>query len=322
MCRVRAILACAAVAGLALTVPAGAQDYPSKPIRIVVPIAAGGVADIAARALAQKVGEGGKYTIVVENRTGGAGVPGTDTAAKAAPDGYTFLMGYHGVLSILPHMTKLPYDPVKDFVPVVNVVMVPNILVVHPSVPAKNIKELIAYAKANPGKLSYASQGVGSTGHLGGELFKQLAGIDLVHVPYRGAAPAQQDLIAGHVQLLFDVITLARGPVADGRLRAIGVADKARSEAVPNVPTLAEQGLDLTLGAWFGLVAPAGTPKQAVAWMNEQANKAFATPESRKRFSATGATMPLGTPEAFGKHIAAETVKFGEVVRKGNIKLK
>jgi tripartite-type tricarboxylate transporter receptor subunit TctC len=320
--RIRFTAAGLAAIGLVLTAAtAGAQDYPSKTIKLVVPIAAGGVADIAARAFAAKVGEGGKATMIVENRGGGAGVPGTDAVAKSPADGYTLLMGHHGVLSILPHMTKLPYDPAKDFVPVVNLIMVPNILVVHPSVPAKNVAELIAHAKANPGKLTYASQGVGTTGHIGGELFKQLAGIDIVHVPYRGAAPAQQDLLAGHVHLMFDVVALARGHVNEGRLRAIGVATKERTSVLPNVPTLTEQGLAVELTAWFGLLAPAATPKAAIAWVNGEANKAFATPESRQRFTATGATMPLGTPEAFGAHIKAETVKFGEVIRKGNIKM-
>jgi tripartite-type tricarboxylate transporter receptor subunit TctC len=304
-----------------LIAPAHAQDYPSKPVKIVVPIAAGGVADIVSRLFASKAGEGGKHTIIVENRTGGAGVPGTDAVAKSPADGYTLLTGHHGVLSILPHLQKLPYDPVKDFVPVVNMIMVPNILTVHPSVPAKSVKELIAYAKANPGKLTYASQGVGTTGHIGGELLKLAAGIDIVHVPYRGAAPAAQDLIAGHVSMMFDVVPLALAAVGDGRVRALGVATKQRVAVLPDVPTLVEQDLPIELTAWFGLLAPAGTPKSAIDWINREANKALSTPDVRERFGKTGGVLVLGSPEAFAAHIAAETKKFGDVIQRANIKI-
>jgi tripartite-type tricarboxylate transporter receptor subunit TctC len=309
------------LAALAMLAPraAQAQGYPNKPIRIIVPIAPGGVADIATRAFAAKVQETTGHQIVVENRTGAAGIPGADAVAKSPADGYPFLTGYHGVLSILQHMQKLPYDPAKDFVPVVNLVVVPNILVVNPKLPVNNLKELIAYAKANPGKLTYASQGVGTTGHIGGELFKQAAGIDIVHVPYKGAAPAAQDLIAGHVHMLFDVVALARAHINEGRVRAIGIATKERSPALPDIPTLAEQGLPVELTAWFGIVAPTGTPKEAIDWVNQAANKAFASPADRKRFTDTGATVAVGTPDAFGKFIEAETKKFGDVIRKGNI---
>jgi tripartite-type tricarboxylate transporter receptor subunit TctC len=317
--RILAVLVSAALAASVAT--ARSQDYPAKPIKIIVPIAPGGVADIASRVVAQKASESGRYTVIVENRPGGGGVPGTDAVAKAAPDGYTMLTGFHGTLSILPHLQKLPYDPGKDLIPVINMIMVPNILTVHPSVPAKDVKELIAYAKANPGKLTFASQGVGSTGHIGGELFKLLAGIDMVHVPYRGAAPAAQDLIAGHVSMMLDVVPLAIGPIKDGRVRAIGVATKERVAVLPDVPTLIEQGLALEMTAWFGILAPAGTPKAAINWMNQEANKALSAPESRARFRASGAVLPLGTPEAFGAHIAAETRKFGDVIRRANIKI-
>jgi tripartite-type tricarboxylate transporter receptor subunit TctC len=301
--------------------PAHGQDYPSKPIKIIVPIAPGGVADIVSRVVAQKISEGGKHTVIVENRAGGGGVPGTDAVAKAAPDGYTLLTGFHGPLAILPHLQKLPYDPAKDLVPIINMIMVPNILTVHPSVPAKTVQELIAYAKANPGKLSYASQGVGATGHIGGELMKLLAGIEMTHIPYRGAAPAAQDLIAGHVSMMLDVVPLAIGPVKEGRVRAIGVATKERVAVLPDVPTLAEQGLPLELTAWFGLLAPAGTPKAAIDWINREANRALSAPDARERFRASGAVLPLGTPEAFAAHIEAETKKFGDVIRRANIRI-
>ena len=300
---------------------AQAQDYPSKPIKVIVPIAAGGVADIVTRVFSGKLSEGGGPTIVVENRGGAAGVPGTDAVAKSPADGYTLLTGHHGVLAILPHLQKLPYDPARELVPVINMIMVPNILTVHPSVPAKDVKELIAYAKANPGKLTYASQGVGTTGHIGGELFKIAAGVDITHIPYKGAAPAQQDLVAGHVLMMFDVVPLAIAGIKDGRTRALGIATKERANVLPDVPTMIEQGLQIDLTAWFGLMAPAGTPKEVVAWLNQEANRVLGTDEVRGRFTGQGAVLPLGTPEAFGAHIASETKKFGEVIQKANIKI-
>ncbi len=214
-----------------------AQDYPSKPIRILVPAQAGGIGDILPRILGQKLGDAGTATVVVENRTAGAGVVAAEAVARSAPDGYLLLMGNQGQLAIRPHLAKLPYDPIKDFAPVVLMVTVPNILVVHPSVPAKTLAELIAYAKANPGKLSYASQGIGASGHIAGELFKQSAGADITHVPYRGAAPAAQDLAAGHVSMMFDVVSLALGPIQSGTVRALGVAAKKRVAVLPDVPT-------------------------------------------------------------------------------------
>ena len=219
---------------------AAAQDYPSKPIKLIVPTAAAGIGDIIARQMQQKLGEA-SVTIVVENRPGAAGVIGTNEVARAPADGYTFLVGNHAVLAMLPHLQKIPYDPFKSFTPVFLAVTVPNILVVHPSVPAKNVKELIAYAKANPGKLTYASQGVGASGHIAGELFKLHAGVDITHVPYKGAAPAAQDLAAGHVSMMFDVVSLALGSIHAGpgaaawrrdqaaRRRAAGSADHGRA---------------------------------------------------------------------------------------------
>ncbi len=315
------LLTCLMLAAPFAAVPTHAQDYPSKPVRIIVPIAAGGVADIVTRVLGAKLGEDGKTTIVVENRGGAAGVPATDAVAKSPADGYTLLTGHHGVLSILPHLQKLPYDPAKELVPVINMIMVPNILTVHPSVPAKDLKELIAYAKANPGKLTYASQGVGTTGHIGGELFKLSAGVDITHVPYKGAAPAQQDLVAGHVHMMFDVVPLAIAGIKDGRVRAIGIATKERAGVLPDVPTMVEQGQPIELTAWFGVMAPAGTPKEAIAWLNREANRALGTADVRARFTGQGGVLPLGTPESFGAHIESETKKFGDVIQKANIKV-
>ena len=258
--------------------------------------------------------------MIVENRTGGAGVIATTDVAKAAPDGYLLLMGNQGSLAIRPLLTKVPYDPVKDLAPVVLMVTVPNILIVHPSVPAKTLPELTALAKASPGKLSYASQGLGASGHIAGELFKLAAGVDITHVPYRGAAPAAQDLAAGHVSMMFDVVSLALGPIRAGTVRAIGVASKERVAVLPDVPTLGEQGFPDEIGAWFGLLAPAGTPAPVIAWLNEAANKAFSQPDARDKFTAQGATMPLGRPEQFANFIAAQTARFDEVIRKAGIK--
>jgi tripartite-type tricarboxylate transporter receptor subunit TctC len=312
---------CAIAATLALSLgTAAAQDYPSKPIKLVVPTAAAGIGDIVARQLQQKLGEA-NVTIVVENRPGAAGVIGTNEVARAPADGYTFLVGNHAVLAMLPHLQKIPYDPFKSFAPVFLAVAVPNILVVHPSVPAKNVKELIAYAKANPGKLTYASQGVGASGHIAGELFKLHAGVDITHVPYKGAAPAAQDLAAGHVSMMFDVVSLALGPIHAGKVRPLGVATDKRVGVLPDLPTMTEQGVPVQVGAWFGLLAPAGTPSAALAWMSREATKAFSGPEGSSRFVKQGASVPLLTTDAFGKFMQSESDRYGEVIRKAGIKL-
>ena len=299
--------------------PASGQDYPNRPIRVLVPAAPGGIGDILPRLLGAKLAESGNVTMIVENRTGGAGAIATTDVAKAPPDGYLLIMGNQGSLAIRPLLTKVPYDPIKDLAPVILMVTVPNILVVHPSVPAKNLKELIALAKASPGKLSYASQGVGASGHIAGELFKLSANVDITHVPYRGAAPAAKDLAAGHVTMMFDVVSLALGPIKSGAVRAIGVASKERVSVLPDVPTLGEQGFPDEIGAWFGLLAPAGTPAPVIAWLNRETNKAFSQPDARGKFTAQGAAMPLGTPEAFGKFIADQTARFGEVIKRAGI---
>jgi tripartite-type tricarboxylate transporter receptor subunit TctC len=299
-----------------------AQDYPSRPIRIIVPLAAGGMADILARTIAAKITEATGATVVVENRTGGSGVIGADAVAKSPPDGYTLLMGLHATQAILVHLQKLPYDPAKDFAPVIHAATVPNVLLVHNSVPANSLRELIAHAKANPGKLTFASQGNGSTGHMIGEQFKVMAGIDLTHVPYRGAAPASQDLVAGHVSMLFDIVPLAVSNLQSGNVRALAVCAAERVKALPDVPTIAEAGLPgMEAGAWFGLFAPAGTPPAAIAWVNREAKKAFAAPDVRGRFAGQGAVLPLDTPEAFGVHVAAETERWGVLIRRAGIRM-
>jgi tripartite-type tricarboxylate transporter receptor subunit TctC len=317
----RMLAAAAAATVFALSV-ANAQGYPTQPIKIIVSLAPGGVADILARTFAAKLGETGK-TVIVENRTGAAGVIGADAVAKSAPDGYTLYMGFHGTQSILPHLqAKLPYDAAKDFAPIIFIATSPNILVVHPSVTAKTPQELIAYIKANPGKVNYGSPGVGSSGHLAAEQFKQVHNLDIVAVHYKGAAPALQDLVAGQVQMMFDIVPLTKVQLEAGKVRALAVTAAKREPAVPNVPTFAEIGMPgIEGGPWFGLFAPAGTPRPAVDWINAEARKVFGAPDTRSRLEGQGLTLPLGSPEDFGAHVAAETKRWGEVIKRGNIKL-
>jgi tripartite-type tricarboxylate transporter receptor subunit TctC len=272
--------------------------------------------------LAQKRSEAGK-TAVVENRTGAAGAIAAEAAAKSPPDGYTLFVAMHQTHAILPNLSaKLPYDAAKDFAPITNIAGSANILVVNPAVPAQSMKELVAHAKANPGKLTFASQGNASSGHIVGEQFRQIAGIDIVHVPYRGAAPAIQDLVAGHVSMMFDIVPLARAQLAAGKVRALAVASAERLPAVPDVPTMAEAGFpELEGGPWFGLVAPAGTPRAIVDWLNRETRKVFSAPDVREQFLAQGMTLPLGTPQEYAAYIAAETKRWGEMIRRANIRI-
>jgi tripartite-type tricarboxylate transporter receptor subunit TctC len=302
--------------------PARAQDYPAQPIKIIVATPAGGIADLVGRTLAQKLSEAGK-TAVVENRSGAAGAIAAEAAAKSPPDGYTLFVAMHQTHAILPNLSaKLPYDAAKDFAPITNIAGSANILVVNPAVPAKSMKELVAHAKANPGKLTFASQGNASSGHIVGEQFRQIAGIDIVHVPYRGAAPAIQDLVAGHVSMMFDIVPLSRAQLAAGKVRALAVASAERLPAVPDVPTMVEAGFpELEGGPWFGLVAPAGTPRAIVDWLNRETRKVFSAHDVREQFLAQGMTLPLGTPEEYAAYIAAETKRWGEMIRRANIRI-
>jgi tripartite-type tricarboxylate transporter receptor subunit TctC len=225
-------------------------------------------------------------------------------------------------MATLPHLAKLNFDPGRDLTAVIHLATFPNLLVVHPGVPAKSVRELIDHAKANPGKVSYASQGNGSSGHVVAEQFKLLTGVDMVHVPYRGAAPAVQDLVAGHVQVMFDSVTLQMPQLNAGTTRALAVMSAQRVDVLPNVPTMIEAGIaEMQGGTWFGLFAPTGTPRAVIDWVNSEARKAFLPPEVRARFLSQGATLPLGTPEEFAAHAAAERAKWGEVIRKANIKM-
>jgi tripartite-type tricarboxylate transporter receptor subunit TctC len=290
-------------------------------IKFIVPTAPGGVADIVGRTFAQKLNDGGKAA-VVENRTGGGGAIAADFVAKSVPDGYTVYVGLHATQAILPHLQKVPYDPDKDFIPITIAVKSANVLVVNPAMPAQSMKDLVAYAKANPGKLTFASQGNGSTGHIVGEQFKQLAEIDIVHVPYRGAAPAAQDLIAGHVSMLFDILALALPQVKAEKMRALAITSAQRDPLFPGVPTTAEAGFpQLEGGPWFGFFVPAKTPRSVVEWLYSEAKSTFSAPEQRRRFAEQGLSVILGTPEETADFVAAESKRWGEVIKRANIRM-
>jgi tripartite-type tricarboxylate transporter receptor subunit TctC len=296
---------------------APAQTYPDKPIRLVVPFPAGGTTDILARAVGQKLGEHLGQQVVVDNKPGAGGNIGSDIVAKSAPDGYTLVMGTVGTHAINASLyKKMPYDHIKDFVPVSLVALVPNILVVHPSVPANSVKELIAYAKANPGKLNFASSGNGTSIHLSGELFKTTAGVEMTHVPYKGSAPAVTDLLGGQVQLMFDNMPSALPHVKAGKLKALGVTTAKRFPAAPDIPTIAEAGVPgYEASSWFGVLAPAGTPKEIVNKLSSEIAKILQTPEIKERLLSQGAEPVGNTPDQFAAFIKAETAKWAKVVK-------
>jgi tripartite-type tricarboxylate transporter receptor subunit TctC len=300
-----------------------AQTYPTKPIRLVVPFPPGGATDILARDVAQKLTEAWGQSVIVDNRPGAGGNIGSELVAKSAPDGYTLEMGTVGTHAINASLyAKMPYDHVKDFVPVILVAGVPNVLVVTPSLPANSVAELIAYAKANPGKLNFASSGNGTSIHLSGELFKVMAGVQITHIPYKGSAPALQDLLAGQVQLMFDNLPPSLPQIKAGKLRALAVTSLARAPALPDVPTLAESGLPgFEASSWFGILAPAGTPAPIVAKINAEVAKWLSTPEAKEKLLKQGANPAGGTPEDFAKHIAAETAKWAKVVKDSGAKI-
>jgi tripartite-type tricarboxylate transporter receptor subunit TctC len=297
--------------------------YPSKPIRLVVPFPAGGTTDILARAVAQRLTETMGQPVVVDNRAGAGGNIGADTVAKAAPDGYTLLMGTVGTHAINASLyAKMPYDHVRDFAPIILVAGVPNVLVVTPALPVNSVQELIAYGKANPGKLNFASSGNGTSIHLSAELFKTMTGVQMAHVPYKGSAPALVDLAGGQVQLMFDNLPSSLALIKGGKLKALAVTSAQRSAALPDVPTVAESGLaGFEASSWFGLLAPAGTPKDIIAKLNGEVAKWLATPEAKEKLAAQGAIPAGRSPDDFMRHIAAETVKWQKVVKESGAKV-
>ena len=313
-------------AAFALAFAAGgayAQSYPTKPVRFIVPFAPGGNTDVQGRLIAQKLSAAFGQQVVVDNRGGAGGTLGVDLAAKAPADGYTIVLASFGNVLVAPALYKnLPYDPVKDFAPVILVSTPPGILVVNPALPAKNVKELIAYARSNTGKLNYGSAGNGVWNHLFAELFKSMARIDMTHVPYKGTGPAVVDVIGGQIQLSFSPFPTALPHVKSGRLRALGVTDARRSPVVPELPTVAESGLPgYSAASWFAVLAPAGTPKPVVARLNGDINRIFTASDVRAAFAADGSEPVGGTPEALAKSIREGIAKWGKLVRDLGVQL-
>ena len=304
-----------------LTGLAQAESYPSKPIRIIVPYPPGGFNDTLARTLGQKLTEQWGQPVIVDNRPGGGTTIGTNLAAKAAPDGYTLLIvSFAFAVNPALHAT-LPYDTGKDFVPIVHAASTPNLLVVNPALPVKSVKELIALAKSAPGKLNYASAGNGSSNHLSMELFKSLTSVDMVHVPYKGSAPAVTDLIGGQVDLMFDNVPNVLQQVKAGKLRALAVSSKERSPSIKELPSVAESGVPgFDVSVWFGVVAPAGTPQSVIAKLNAEINQILKRPEVVELFQAQGVKPIGGTPEAFSVFLRAQMTKWAKVVKESGAK--
>ena len=306
-----------------ISVAAQAQaPWPARPIRLVSPFPPGAVVDTLSRTLAAPMGELLGQPVVVENRPGAGGNIGMDVVAKSAPDGYTIGMGGIASHGINPSLyATMPFDPVRDFVPITFVARNVNVLVVHPSLPVHDVQELVAYAKANVGKLSYGSAGAGTSQHLAGELFKQLTGIEMTHVPYKGAGPAVTDLLAGQIQLMFADISAVLAHVRAGKLRALGVTSRSRTPLL-DVATIAEQGVaDFDVNAWFGLLAPAGTPREVVQQLNDAAARALRTPGIVARLEALGLTPAPGTPEEFGALIRSEIVRWDAIVKRAHLRV-
>lgn len=299
-----------------------AQSYPSKSITLVVPYQAGGTNDILARIVGLRMSQSMGVPVIVENKPGASGNIGSQFVARAPADGYTVLVTTVGVFSINRWLhTNMGFDPEKDFAPITLAARVPNVLMVHPSVPATNMQELIAYIKANPGKLSFASQGAGSSGHLSGEMFKVLAGVDIVHVPYKGSAPAVNDLLGGHVQMMFDNLPTALPMAKSGRLRALAVTSSERHPDLPDVPTLAESGVKgFEATAAFGFFAPARTPKPVLERLHAEVVRALNEPQVKAQLTTKGVGVVANSSADFARVIAAESAKWKEVIERSGAK--
>jgi len=317
------MLAALFVVTLAGALPVCAQEYPRKPIRLIVPFAPGGGNDTVARAISQSAGASLGQPVVVDNRAGAGGMLGAELAARSPPDGYTLFLGGVGSHAINPNLhAKLPYDPVKDFAPITLIASAPSVLVVNPSLPARTLAEFTALAKASPGRINYASNGNGSSAQLAAVLYESMAGVQMVHVPYKGLAPALVDLLAGEVQAMFSSVVAIVPNIKAGRLRALAVTGKRRAALLPEVPTLDESGVPgYEAGSWYGILAPAGTPQAVVAKLHEAIVRALAKPEVRERLVSEGAEVIGSTPEAFAAHITAELARMGKLIRDAGIRM-
>jgi len=301
---------------------ASAQAYPTKPIRFIVPFAPGGGTDVLARLLAPQLTESLGQPVVVDNRGGAGGVIGADIAAKAPADGYTIVLGSPGPLTINPNLQKLPYDPQRDFSPIVLATISPFTMVVHPSLPVGSVKEFIALAKAKPGSLNFGTSGNGSVNHFSAELFKSLAGVDLVHIPYKGSAPAALDLIAGRLHVVFENLPTILPHVRSGKLKMLAVGTKTRSALVPEYPTVAEAGVPgYESSTAFGVLAPSKTPAAIITRLNQESSKAVQRPDSRDKLSGLGLEPVGGTPHQYAAHLKEELAKYGRIVKATGIRI-
>jgi tripartite-type tricarboxylate transporter receptor subunit TctC len=305
------------LAAVLIAFATSAMAFPDKPVRFVVGFTPGGPSDILARALGQKLAELWAQQVVIENRPGAGGNLAAEVVARSAPDGHTWLLGNNSILATNQSLyARLAYDPAKDFAPVALVAIQPNILVVNPGLPVRSVSELISYLKANPGRVNYASSGSGAAAHLAGELFKAMAGVEMVHVPYKGAQPALTDVIAGQVQLMFATSASVIPYIKAGRLRGLAVTTAQRSASVPDLPTVSEAGLaGFEATTWHGVVVPSGTPAALVGRLNEEINSVLNQKDLRERFTGLGAEVAVGTPRDFADYIARETPKWSKVVR-------
>jgi tripartite-type tricarboxylate transporter receptor subunit TctC len=316
-----AILLAAAGFMLAFASHASAQsDYPNRPVRLIIPFPPGGSNDVVGRMIGDQLSKQLGKQVVIDNRAGAGGVIGTELASKEKPDGYTLLV-ISLAHAVNPWLYKLPYDPIKAFAPIGVMGSGPNVVVVHPDLPVKSIKELVALAKAKPGDVQYASAGIGSFQHLGGELFKLEAGVDMLHVPFKGGGPAMIDVIGGHTKVMFSSLVQTTPHIKTGKLRAIGVGSKERSKVLPDVPSVAEAGVPTYEAVnWWGIVAPAGTPQPIIDRLHAALTASQDSPEVEKQFAAEGAVVVKKTPAEFGAFMESEMKKWEQVVKKGNIK--
>ena len=322
---IRKTLIAAVLAGTSMACAAqsvSGQTFPTRPIRMIAPSSAGGPVDVIARAVSQGVGDVLGQQVVVDNRAGAAGLIGSETVATGTPDGYTLLFGFSGPLVIVPHLGgKTPYDTLKDFAPVSLAAQAPYILLVNPALPVSSVKELIALAKSRPGKLNFASGGNGTGIHLGGELFKLTAGVNIVHVPYKGAAPAQTALLANEVDMMFNGLPPALPHVRSGKLKGLAVGGAKRSPLLPETPTVAESGLDFNTTGWYGILAPRGTPRPIVNQLHAATVKALNAPALKDHLSKLGVEPVGSTPDEFGKLIRVEWSKWEKVIKAAGLKV-